>query len=432
MFPTIPTGERKAVIRLFVYSLSLAASYTLARTAGDSLFLSRIGSDSLAGVFVLSGVSTAIVALLWYALTHRWSLERSVRLSGLTFAALSFAAWWSLPQLHHSTWLFGAIYLLTEVKGCVNAINIVSSMNDVLGGHSSRQSWARIGMAVPLAGISMGALVGVEATWVTPRNWLLLAAFLDLAGVFLLTGLDKIRVPRAKPIQRQSLKRAFRKSETVSSFKAYACSKHFQFWVIILISAKVIVLTLVNFEWKVTASDFYANDESALSRYFGLFYAWIGVATLLLQIFVTGRLMRRRTIHIPILVMPIAFLILNCLLVAGGSVAFLMVVTSLAKFTEVWRRSVHDTTLNFLYTKIERAKRRQVIAINSAAVKPLSEVVASLVLLVGSVTIHYTLIIGATVLWLIAAISLLRRVRMLKAQPKPNRKAEFADKYSTT
>ncbi len=152
----MPKLEAKAANRILLLALLLAASYTLMRTVGDSLFLSRIGTDSLAAVFVLSGITTAAIASLWFALTRRFSLAISVRVSGLLFASLTIAAWFALPQLHHSWWLLAGIYLLTEIKGCVYAINVVTATNELLGGHSSRQAWARIGLGAPLAGIIFG------------------------------------------------------------------------------------------------------------------------------------------------------------------------------------------------------------------------------------------------------------------------------------
>ncbi len=409
MIPPIPQRERTAVFRLFLYSMVLAASYTLARTVGDSLFLSRIGSENLAVVFVISGLTTAFVASGWYALTRKLPLGVVVKISSLTFAFLTLVAWWALPYLHHSLWLLGAIYLLTEIKGCVNAINIITAMNDVLGSHSSRHAWARIGLGVPLAGIVAGSLVGIEGSYVELRTWLLVAAILDLLAAAPLLRLSKLRLDNSASAS-TGRRLSGRLARFAAKMKVYACSQQFRFWIAILIAAKVIVLTLVTFEWKVSVNRFFQGNEAVLAQFFGTFYAGAGIATLLVQAFVTGRLLNRRSIYVPILVMPVSFILLNALFIAGSGALFLLVVTTLAKSLEVWRRSVHDTTLNFLYTKIERSKRRSTIALNSAVVKPLAEVFASLILLVGSVYWHKSLILFATVTWILAAVALLRLI----------------------
>lgn len=417
--------ERRAVIWLFVYSLLLAASYIMSRTVGDSLFLARIGNTNLALVFVVSGLTTAILASTWYAITHKWSLKISQRVSGSVFAVLTFAAWWFLPYWHHSLWLLGGIYLLAEVKGCVNAINVISAMSDILGSHSRRRAWARVGLGVPVAGLAIGSLIGIEAEIIEVRTWLLVSAVLDLIVAFPLAPTVKLRVPPVIPS-----KSSGKSTSKPTSKRHYACSRQFQFWIAILIATKVIVLTLVAFEWKSTVNEFYSGNEQELTRYFGLFYAITGGTTLLFQAFLTGRLLRSRIIAFPILVMPIAFLMLNFLFVVGSGIFFLFMVMTFARSVETWRRSVHDTTINLLYTKIERSKRRRAIAINSAIVKPLAEVFASFVLFLGSVFAHKSLILVATGVWLFATISLLRLLASVKQTASKKEMPEPVSRHS--
>ena len=401
--------EAKAANLLIGYAMLLAASYTMMRTVGDSLYLSRVGSDSLAAVFLASGIATAVVSSIWFWLTRRQCLSTSIRSSGLIFAALTFAAWAALPFLGHAWWLLAAIYMLTEIKGCVNAINVVTAMNEILGKHSSRRSWARIGLGTPLAGIIVGALMGVEATFIDLRYWLLFSALLDLLSVVPLANTPKLVVPKsaAKLEVEDSYKSMI--SNASKMLEVYVCPRKFRFWIGILIAAKVVVLTLVTFYWKISVNDFFSGNEQLLTRYFAVFYACIGLMTLLVQSVLTGRLISHgRNLQIPILVMPVTLTILGVVVVFGAGTLFLLVVLTLAKSLEIWRRSVHDTTLNLLYTNIERENRRGAIAVNSAVVKPLAEVGASMCLLLGTARWHQSFVVLGLGFWVVAAFSLLK------------------------
>ncbi len=402
--------ELRAANRLLIFAMILAASYTLMRTVGDSLFLSRIGNDSLAAVFVASGVATALMASLWFMLTRRLSLAVSIRVSGMLFATLTFAAWLALPALDHSWWLLAAIYLLTEIKGCVNAINIVTATNELLGGHSSRQAWARIGLGAPLAGILFGSLIGLEASFIDLRTWLLVSAVLDLLAILPLAHPTRFKVPR--PSLRKDLRNSLASTiaQASRSMKVYASSSQFRFWIGCLIAAKVVVLTIITFFWKATVNDYFLGDEQSLTRYFGMFYACIGVLTLVVQGLVTGHLISQRSLYVPILVMPVTLSLLAVFLLTSSTALFAVVVVTMAKSLEIWRRSVHDTTLNLLYTHIARKNRRTAIAINSAVVKPLAEVGASLVLLLGPTYWHQSSVILGLGVWIVATIALLRLV----------------------
>ena len=408
---SIPEHESKAVWRLFFYSLILASSYTLSRTAGDSLFLSRIGADSLAAIYVASGIATALVASVWFALTRRLSLELSFRASGILFSMMTLVAALILPSYHHSLWLLGGIYLLADVKGCVNAINVVTAMNQILGGHSSRQAWARIGLGMPLAGILIGVLVGIEADWISLRGWLFLSGVLDLVGVLPVWDSSKLTVPRSTALPRGFDAMASIAERFAHRARVYASSTKFQFWIGCLIATKIAVLTIVSFEWKLSVHAVYVDDEESLARFFGVFYAMTGVVTVLLQAFVASWLLSRRNLGLSILVMPVALLGFNALFVFGSGMLFLIIVTTFAKATEVWRRSVHDTALGYLYTKIKREKRRRAIALNSGLVKPLAEVSVSLMLLLGSGFLHRLVLLIATGLWLVSTFALLELVR---------------------
>ena len=407
---TVSVSERRAVWRLLFYSLILASSYILARTVGDSLFLSRIGSENLAWIYVLSGITTALTASTWFALTRKFSLELSLRVSGGVFSIISFVACLLLPQYHHSFWLLAGIYLLADVKGCVNAINVVTAMNEILGGHSSRESWARIGLGMPIAGIMIGALIGFEAAFFSLRSWLLLSAVLDAVGVIPIWRANRLRVPHIGDTPSSFDAVSSMADRFAHRVRTYASSRKFQFWIGCLIATKVAVLTMVSFEWKLSINALYSNDEQSLTRYFGVFYAMTGVITVLLQAFVASWLLKRRNIGFSILVMPVSLLLFNSLFVMGSGVMFLVIVTTCAKAMEVWRRSVHDTTLGYLYTKIKREQRRRTIAFNSALVKPMAEVSVALVLLFGSDATHRITLLAMTGLWLLATFFLVRLV----------------------
>lgn len=421
------SSEFHAANRLMIYSMLLAASFTLTRTVGDSLFLARVGSVGLPGIFVASGCLTALIAGAWYALTRRMRLSISIRISGFIFSALTFAAWYALPMLHHSWWLLAAIYLLAEIKGCVNTINIVTSMNSVLGGRSSRAAWTRVGIGAPLAGMVIGVLIGLEASITDLRTWLLLSAILDTLSVFPLRSTALVVTDRVASAIKNSARgkepttgeaTAKLVSDGVRKLKSYTASRQFRFWIATLISTKVVVLTLVAFFWKVSVNDYFHADEPSLAEYFGYFYAVIGLLTLLVQLLVTGRLLKRRSFSIPILVMPVSLLMLTMafVLVSGGLV--MLATLTLARSMEVWRRSVHDTTLNLLYTRIPRSQRRSTIAFNTAAVKPLSEVGASLVLWLCSPVVQRSVLLMGTGVWLLATINLLRLISKTRSRKR--------------
>jgi hypothetical protein len=328
-------------------------------------------------------------------------------MSGLTLAGLTLAAWAILPHFHHAMWLMAGIYLLAKIKCCLNAVNLVSAMNEILCGHSSRHAWATVGLGAPIAGILVGSLIGIEAGGVRLETWLLLAAVLDFVAVVPFVPSRGHRVPlksEAAPTSADAAEPRVGQSVSVDT-------NRFRWYIGALIAAKVVVLTVVTFQWNISANAYFGGDEQALARYFGIFYACVGGATLLVQAVLTGQLLTRYGLALPLLIMPIGLLLLNSLYAIGAGLVFLLVIATLAKSMEIWRRSAYETTLHLLYTNIDREQRRSAIAFNSSFVKPLSEAATSLVLLAGTAMLHQTTAIFATLIWISAAYALLYLVQ---------------------
>ena len=420
----IPARESAVVWRLFAYSLTIAMSYFVARTVGDSLFLSRIGNEQLALTFVIAGCCTAVIAGAWYFATRHISISKTIQISGVAFALLSLAGWALLHNYHHSYTLLAAIYLLAEVKGVINAINIVSVLNAKLGQEASKPAWAAIGLAAPIAAIIAGGIFSLEHSLLSLRYWLLVGAALDIASCLIgfvmaktpairkvIKGEEKLRASSMAHLKDDSgAFPALKKAK-----KAYVSSSKFRFWIGVLFAAKVIALTIVAFEWKSSVNLFFEGDEAQMLQFFGIYYGAVGLLTIGLQFFLTSSLLVQRKIALPILLMPILLLGVALSFVVGASLVIVFSAATFGKSLDAWRRSVHDTTLNLLYTKIKRDERRGTISLNNGVIKPLSEVVASSVILFGAAAIYRPLFFAVLMIWILAAVQLIRLVG--KIQP---------------
>lgn len=426
MFSKIPRHEIVIVVRLFAFCLCAGSSYTLAKTAADSLFLSRIGSASLPVEFLAAGVATALFATLWVRAAKRISIGRLIRLTASVLAVFYIALWWTLPMMHHSFALLSVVYVLAEIKGCLYAIMAISAMNETLGRNSSRQSWATVLLGFPLAAIAVGSAVGFESTMWDADNWLMVAGLLDLLAI--LPGVGLVSPLGKKSVKPDSSKATHvNEVEDIDSIEnndqpdlisriatqwlpltKYADAETFARWFSVLIAAKVVVLTLVAFNWKISVNEYFGGSERLLAAYFGWFYAMSGVGTLLVQFFITGRLLSDKSVVVPILVLPTMLLLLNTVFVTGGgiglSVALMFYISTTAKAMDAWRRSTHDTAIHLLYTSVERRKRRGLIGHNQGLVKPSSEIAAGIVLVTCTLWVQNTVLLIASLIWLFATL----------------------------
>ena len=399
----IPPNEIGIVVRLFFYCLMTGASYTLSKTAADSLFLSRVGSGSLPATLLFAGIVTAIIASFWLSLFRRFKIEKFLGATCFITSILFLITWWMLPSFQYSFDFLSIVYILAEVKGCLYAINVVSSMNEMMGSNSSRTSWAAVLLGFPISSILIGTLVGVESVAWGTGAWLLVASIIDVLAGASTIGITKHALPSTsgqKDITEQI-------AQATLPLANYAIKASFANWFSILIGAKVVVLTLIAFKWRVSVSDFFTAHENEMATFFGYFYAVSGVATLFIQYAVTGRLLSKKRVIAPILFLPTVLLLLNTLFIVGAGVTFLFVVSTISKSMDIWRRSTDSTAVHLLYTNIERKRRRGLIGRNHALIKPIAEIAASIILLPAMLALENSVLILATLVWLFATLKLI-------------------------
>lgn len=434
----IPAKETAIAYRLFAYSMLIATSYVIARTVGDSLFLSQVGNDQLALVYVLAGFGTTLFAGAWYLATRKLNVSLSIVSSSIVFGCATILVWYLLPQMKSSFWLLAGIYLLAEIKGCINAINILSALNTKLGRESSKASWTFVGLSTPLASVIIGSVLAVESQAIGLREWLLVIAFLDF--VCALIGMTLARTPSVKILKQLAAegkkKKKKKKKGRLGKLKKYVSTPKFQQWLGILFSAKIIALTIVSFEWKLSVNTFFHGQPDQLVRYFGIYYGSIGIVTVACQFLFTSRLMKRKDFRTSLLLMPIALGAFTGFLFLAPPMILLFATTA-AKSLEAWRRSVHDTIVSLLYTRIKRENRRFAISLNNGFVKPISEVIGACTIYFGSLQLHRPVLVVITVVWVIAALKLIQLVSkskkakqhvLLLGRPAPLKKREIQTK----
>ncbi len=406
---------------LFAFSLVIATSYIVARTIGDSLFLSRIGNEHLSLVFVLSGIFTAIVASAWYLLTKKYSVATTIQVSSFCFAAFTLTAFVLLPKYHHSFWLLAAIYLMADIKGCINAINIVLALNTKLGREASKSAWTVVGLAAPIAAVLAGGALALESAVLSIQTWLIVGMCLDVVAMAIGFGLKyqaNIKAVLAVGSDQASSTTkptAFKipdyHSPLCSKAKTYVCSDKFRKWIGILIAAKVIVLTILAFEWKSAANTVFEGQTTSLVQFFGIYYGVVGFATIVLQLLLTDRFLSGKRLTVPVILMPAMLLFVSVSIFLSPSVVIVLVFATIGKSLDAWRRSVHDTTLNFLYTRIRRGQRRFAISLNSGLIKPLAEVAAASVIFLGTPVAYRSVLAAVLLLWVFAGYRLVRLVK---------------------
>ncbi|MEZ6127619.1 MAG: hypothetical protein R3C59_02990 [Planctomycetaceae bacterium] len=434
-FLGIPVRQQRATGVLFAYSFLTSASYVAARTIGDSLFLSQQGVSRLPQMFLLSSLAVAATAMIANRLGRSTQMLRVAQVTRLLLMSVTLLFAWLDGIALAKFLVVSVLYILAEVRGCLNTIQMTSILSEVFRNGRRKSVYAVIGAGAPLAGFSAGLLMGLEAADVGGRTWLLFICVLDLLAVFVLkawqpdqslikteTAIPESERPQPTVVAQSSTDQPDNSAEGVemseSAESADPLLYSYLLPLVALVATKVVVLTLINYQWKVLAADHFHNDEQQLTLYFAEYYAIANVFILLFQLFLTGRFLERTGTVVSLILFPVLAGLTGLGLLQNWLRLSPITAVTLARATDIYRRAVHDTSLAVIYSPLSILRQRRFIAIINGLVKPGAEATASVLLtLVASLvaTLEITIVwMSLLPVWLGSVFVLGRQYRRLR------------------
>lgn len=385
-------GEGRRTAILFVYLLLASAVFVLGRTVRDTLFLSRYPVSALPWMFVLYGVASALTVVAYARFADRISRVRLVSVS-VAVGGVTYLATWVLVGTDVA-WVYPAFYVWSEVVANLLIVQFWTIANDLHDPRSARRLFPAVAAArvvgVVLIGLLSSALVRAIGT---PALLLVLVAMMLAIGVmaFVLRG-----EPR---VDKELLRTRGPKPRMASD--PYVRS------LAVFILLTFTALTLGDYQFKIIARATFREDD--LARFFSLFYAATGVFAVVIQLLLTPWVLRRFGVGWGMALMPGLFGIASAVLPLAPSLPIATVV----KFADNGLQyTVHDTTLQALYTPFRPEVKARTRALLDALVKPLSYGVGglALVLLAPRMPVQWlsAITVGLVVGWLLV-IPVVRR-----------------------
>ena len=284
----------------------------------NALFLSKLGADYLPYGYLLVAV-VAIVSSYFYTKALRfYSLKRITILTllmfCLIFVGLSFLIQFSL--LNYFTLFFYYVIISLFAVLCTSQFWILANM--VYNVREAKRLFGFIGSGAIAGGIFGGYLTTLLASNYGNRVVMIAAAGLLLMCVPLLFAVWKLRVRKLNSYIRKQRK-SVELTGNMPSFRLVLNSKHLTI-IAGIVGMGVIIAKLVDFQF----SDFAHQsipDSDELASFFGFWFSSFNVAALVIQLFITNRLLSYLGVTSTLLVLPLS--------IAIGSLLFLA-------FPELW------------------------------------------------------------------------------------------------
>lgn len=350
----LQTGDSTRGLLLFAYLFLVMSSYMAARIARDAIFLDKYVPLDLAYV------DLAIAAIVGFVVAGYLSVGRHLNLptllmGSLIFYAVNLVVLWYIAATYNPPWLSPVIYVWVGLFGALAPVQVWTLANYVLTTRDAKRVFGVVG-----SGAILGAIVGAKLSNLLAKQVSAESLLLGVAAAMLVCGAlvpliwrkrDAILGPGNPPkdvLLRAPVMESLRRIAQVPYLRSIA----------FLILVANISTSLAGWQFKAFVK-FFHPIKADMVAFFGDYYFYAGLAGLVVQLAVTGRLLRRFGLGPSLLVVPVAFIFGSTSVLLWGAVTIWAAI-GLRSCINVLQYSVDKTSVELLYLPVPAGIKNQV------------------------------------------------------------------------
>lgn len=392
-------GEGATVLILLLFIFFIQSVLSTGKVLQYSVFLDSFGRKSLALAFVLAPLVLALVAAFYSALTRIVKIAVLVPVT-LVVLASGFIFWRlvlappppDFPIL--GTWVpeplpnpYGTffLYIWVEVAASIAIVQAWSFVSDAFDPRQAKRLIPLVGLGASFSFLLNGFVVHPLVKYVIDANdltWLVAFSFLMSIVLFWVArrrgigGRDKPSQPmpsRPMPSQKKGTGDTFLGSMKLG-FEQIARTPLLRLFAIITV-ATILSQGLLDFIFMSTLKARFEKND--LASFLAIFYGVLGAMQVLLQMFVSGRLLTRLGSAVCLSILPLAV----CL----GSLMWVILpvftlLVGLRFGDRLLKQAFYSPSLQALYTPIPKVAKRQAMMLIKGVVSPLAFAIFGLIL----------------------------------------------------
>ncbi len=331
---------------LFLYLFLMIGCYYMGTSVGKSLYLKALTKTYLPHAIIGTALVVGAFVFVYIRLSQHVRLEWMV-IGLLLFFSLSFALFWWLTRLH-SKWVYPPIYFWVYAMGALGPAMGWTLANYALTTREARRVFGFIGAGGILGATSAGLFTFAATRRGAFRSETLLLVIAVGLAVSALVVRMLFRTTRRMAGAGLPASGGKEAPKSISQVWATIRDSRYLSLITALIAVGCATTTILDYQFTVIANARYASKEQ-LTAFFGVFLGVMGLAAFLVQMLLTGRLLRRFGIRVTLFVLPVVFL--------GGSLGVLLwpvlLAASILKASHlVLRFSLDKSTAELLYLPV--------------------------------------------------------------------------------
>lgn len=347
MFDVKP-GEGLPVVLTFLYIAVVVSAFLLAKPIRNALFLRQYGPYALVYVYAAVPVVLSLFVPVYMRVAARFGARR-VTIGTLFFFSTNVVLFWYGFRFHRFWLLPGIFYVWVNCFGIIAPVQAWSFTNSLFDTRQAKRLFGLIGSGASLGAIAGGLLARFLVGPVGGAVNLLLMLALLIVAAGCLVGVANISIRRRGLIRRgKPITRPF--SDT---WRDIAASPYLR-----LIAALVFLVAIATqwtaFQLSLVADRRFGGNADALTEFFGTFNVALGLVSFVVQILVTGPLLRNFGVGVTILALPLTLAAGNTLILMAP-VFWAVLLTNAGD--QGLRFSIDKATYELLYLPIPPGER---------------------------------------------------------------------------
>jgi ATP:ADP antiporter, AAA family len=350
-FLDVRPGEGLPVLLTFLYIWIVVASFLLAKPIRSGLFLGEHEAYDLVYVYAAVPLVLSLFVPLYTRVAARFG-ARTVTVATLIGFSLNVLLFWYLFRFHDFRRLPDIFYVWVSCYGIIAPVQAWSFANSLFDTRQAKRLFGLIGAGASLGAMTAGVLarVLVDPVGGTVNLLLVLALLIALAAAIVLTANLRIRrvglSRRGRPISR-----------SFSATWGQIIGRPYLRLLAGIVFAVAISTQWTSLQLGVVAKRHFAASSSDITQFYGTFSFLTGVASFLMQLLVTGRVLRAWGVSAAILALPLAMATGNLFIFIAPAFWSVLLTNG---FDQGLRFSVDKATYELLYLPIPPGDRASV------------------------------------------------------------------------
>ncbi len=355
----IKTKEKKSTLLLgslffFIVSVGITAS-----AARDAIFLVKYDRSFLPLMFVAIAFTMYFIIPIYRSITKGKDQILIITISTLVFSLSFFLLQKILEGL-----IIPLLFIWVEIINVLSIMQFWILAGEIFNPRQAKRLFSYIAAGGSLAAIISGYLIKPFVKTYGSENLLNLSIFF-LFGTFLIAqsikGINKESTPKREP---------YNSNEIQIKLGKYLKSIAF------MVGSAAFISKVIDYQFKIIAVNTYP-DQNQLANFFGTYYMSTGIATLIMQFFITGPILTQFGVIIALGILPF--------FLGVGSISFLIYGTLgaifFSKFSDqVFRFSTNSAVTEILWIPVSKIKKRAFKPLIDGSIKSGMEGLAGLII----------------------------------------------------